>query len=197
MSTREWTVAEAKAKFSEIDRASANAWSANDYPAWPCHRSSHIPGGMAEKGQTEGQSRRVLCRISAARVRSPHRARERSRSRLGSMTFLLDTNAMSEWVKPRPNVGLVAWLAEIEEDAASLSVVTLAELRNGFSSLAASRRRERLDRWLTHELPGRFEGRILPTEAAIADQWGRLTAAAKAVAYPCHGRVPSRDGAGA
>jgi predicted nucleic acid-binding protein len=102
------------------------------------------------------------------------------------MTFLLDTNAMSEWVKPRPNVGLVAWLAEIEEDAASLSVVTLAELRNGVSSLAASRRRERLDRWLTHELPGRFQGRILPIEAAIADQWGRLAAAAKAVGRPIH-----------
>jgi len=102
------------------------------------------------------------------------------------MTFLLDTNAVSEWVKPRPNVGLVAWLAEIEEDAAFLSVVTLAELRNGVSSLAASRRRERLDRWLTHELPGRFEGRILPIEAAIADQWGRLTTTAKAVGRPIH-----------
>jgi predicted nucleic acid-binding protein len=102
------------------------------------------------------------------------------------MTFLLDTNAVSEWVKPLPNVGLVTWLAEIEEDSIFLSVVTLAELRNGVAGLAASRRRERLDRWLTHELPGRFEGRILPIEAAIADQWGRLTAAAKAAGRPIH-----------
>jgi toxin FitB len=93
------------------------------------------------------------------------------------MTFLLDTNAVSEWVKPRSNVGLVTWLAESEEDRIFLSVVTLAELRNGVAGLAAGRRRERLDRWLTHELPGRFEGRILAIEAAIADQWGRLTAA--------------------
>jgi toxin FitB len=102
------------------------------------------------------------------------------------MTFLLDTNAVSEWVKPRPNAGLVAWLAEIEEDSVFLSVVTLAELRNGVSCLAASRRRDRLDHWLTHELPGRFEGRILPIEGAIADQWGRLTAAAKGAGRPIH-----------
>jgi toxin FitB len=102
------------------------------------------------------------------------------------MTFLLDTNAVSEWVKPRPNVGLVTWLAEIEEDSTFLSVVTLAELRNAVAGLAASRRRERLDRWLTHELPTRFEGRILPIEPAIADQWGRLTAAAKAGGRPIH-----------
>jgi toxin FitB len=102
------------------------------------------------------------------------------------MTFLLDTNAVSEWIKPRPNAGLVTWLAETEEDSVYLSVVTLAELRHGVAGLAAGRRRERLDRWLTHELPGRFEGRILPIEASIADQWGRLSAAAKAAGRPIH-----------
>jgi len=102
------------------------------------------------------------------------------------MTFLLDTNAVSEWIKPRPNAGLVTWLAETEEDSVYLSVVTLAELRHGVAGLAAGRRRERLDRWLTHELPGRFEGRILPIEASIADQWGRLSVAAKAAGRPIH-----------
>jgi len=102
------------------------------------------------------------------------------------MTFLLDANAVSEWVKPRPNAGLVTWLAETEEDSVYLSVVTLAELRHGVAGLAAGRRRERLDRWLTDELPGRFEGRILPIEASIADQWGRLSAAAKAAGRPIH-----------
>jgi predicted nucleic acid-binding protein len=102
------------------------------------------------------------------------------------MTFLLDTNAVSEWIKPRPNAGLVTWLAETEEDSVYLSVVTLAELRHGVAGLAAGRRRERLDHWLTHELPGRFEGRILPIEASIADQWGRLSAAAKAAGRPIH-----------
>jgi len=44
----------------------------------------------------------------------------------------------------------------------------------------------RLDRWLSHDLTERFEGRVLPIGAAIADQWGRLTAVAKAAGRPIH-----------
>ena len=32
------------------------------------------------------------------------------------MNFLLDTNVVSEWIKPRPNPGVIAWLAEADED---------------------------------------------------------------------------------
>ena len=49
------------------------------------------------------------------------------------MSFLLDTNVVSEWVKPRPDPGVVAWLAETDEDLVFLSVVTLAELRRQYS----------------------------------------------------------------
>ena len=52
------------------------------------------------------------------------------------MSFLLDTTVVSEWVKPRPDRGVVAWLAEVDEDRVFLSVVTLAELRYGIERLA-------------------------------------------------------------
>ena len=39
------------------------------------------------------------------------------------MSFLLDTNVVSEWVKSRPNSGVVAWLAEVDEDRVFISVV--------------------------------------------------------------------------
>jgi predicted nucleic acid-binding protein len=42
------------------------------------------------------------------------------------VTFLLNTNVVSEWVKPRPDPGVIAWLAEVDEDRVFLSVVTLA-----------------------------------------------------------------------
>jgi predicted nucleic acid-binding protein len=40
------------------------------------------------------------------------------------MSFLVDANVVSEWVKPRPNPGIVAWLADTNEDQVFLSVVS-------------------------------------------------------------------------
>jgi toxin FitB len=93
--------------------------------------------------------------------------------------YLLDTNAISEWVKPRPDPGIVRWLDEVDEDRTYLSVITLGELRKGVDRLAAGRRRDRLEQWLTGELPDRFGERILPVDAAVADEWGRLLAQAE------------------
>lgn len=91
------------------------------------------------------------------------------------MSFLLDTNVVSEWTKPRPNAGVLTWLTEADEDQVLLSVVTLAELRHGIE-LLTGRRRARLDEWLRHDLLLRFESRIIPVESAIADEWGRIVA---------------------
>ena len=102
------------------------------------------------------------------------------------MNFLLDTNVVSEWTKPRPDSGLVDWLAQIDEDAVFLSVVTFAELRHGIERLPASKRRKQLDEWLRGELPLRFEQRILQVDAAVADEWGRLVARHDALGRPMH-----------
>lgn len=84
------------------------------------------------------------------------------------MSFLLDTNILSEWQKERPNAGVVRWLHEVY-----LSVVILTELRFGVQRLAGGRRRQRLEAWLTDDLPARFEARLLAVDASIADDWGR------------------------
>jgi len=47
------------------------------------------------------------------------------------VSFLLDTTAVSEWMKPSPNPGVIRWLDEVDEDRVYLSVMTLAELRYG------------------------------------------------------------------
>jgi toxin FitB len=92
------------------------------------------------------------------------------------VSFLLDTNVVSEWTRPRPNIGVVEFLAAKDEDALFLSVVTLGELRRGVDRLAAGRRRSRLDDWLRNDLPARFAGRLLGIDAATADVWGQLIA---------------------
>ncbi|HJS92598.1 MAG TPA: type II toxin-antitoxin system VapC family toxin [Steroidobacteraceae bacterium] len=102
------------------------------------------------------------------------------------MSFLLDTNVVSEWTKPRPNPGVVEWLAEVNEDEVFLSVVTFAELRHGIERLAPSARRRRLEEWLSNDLPLRFEARIIAVDGAIADEWGRLLARREARGEPIH-----------
>ena len=92
------------------------------------------------------------------------------------MSFLLDTNAISEWQKPRPNPGLTAWTSSADEETLFLSVVTLAELRYGIERMADGSRRRRYEQWLEHELPLRFERRILSVNRGIADAWGRIVA---------------------
>lgn len=100
------------------------------------------------------------------------------------MNFLLDTNVVSEWMKPRPNPGVVTWLAEADEDRVFISVVTLAELRYGIERLATGKRRARLEDWLEHDLPLRFEGRVLAIGTVIADACGKAVARSEAVGRP-------------
>jgi predicted nucleic acid-binding protein len=100
------------------------------------------------------------------------------------MNFLLDTNVVSEWTKPRPDAGVAAWLANAVEDRIFISVVTLAELRHGVERLAPGARRDRLDEWLTEEVPLRFEERLLDVDAETANMWGRVMARGQAAGRP-------------
>jgi toxin FitB len=100
------------------------------------------------------------------------------------MNFLLDTNAVSEWTKPAPDPGLVAWLAGVNEERVFISVITLAEITFGIERLAAGRRREALEKWLTDELRPRFDGRLLTVDGAVADRWGKIAAAGAALGRP-------------
>ncbi len=100
------------------------------------------------------------------------------------MNFLLDTIAVSESMKPRPNPGLIGWMDATDEDRIFLSVVSLAELRYGVERMAAGKRRNRLEQWLQDELPLRFENRILPVDADVANAWGRTVSRNDAAGHP-------------
>lgn len=100
------------------------------------------------------------------------------------MSFLLDTNVVSEWMKPSPDMGVISWLTEVDEDRTFLSVITLAELRHGIERLPAGRRRTQLDQWLRDDLPARFDSRILPIDSTVADAWGHVVARRAAIGRP-------------
>jgi toxin FitB len=88
------------------------------------------------------------------------------------VSFLLDTNVMSEWVKPQPDPNVISWLAGVDEDRVFISVASFAEIRRGIELMPAGRRRARLGAWLGEELPVRFEDRILTIDQRVAEIWG-------------------------
>jgi len=88
--------------------------------------------------------------------------------------FLLDTNVVSELVRPRPHAGVVRWIATTNESLLHLSVLTLGEIRKGIASPPDAGRRAKLEGWL-HDLVLRFSSRILPIDLAIAYRWARLS----------------------
>lgn len=94
------------------------------------------------------------------------------------MSFLLDTNVVSEIRRGRDR-HVRAWADAADDAELYLSVLTLGEIRNGIDRLR-NRDADQADvftRWLS-ELRTRFTGRILPVDARVADQWGRLNAVA-------------------
>ena len=92
------------------------------------------------------------------------------------MSYLLDTNIVSETVRRNPNKAVIAWLDQLPGEALYVSVLTLGEIRKGIEGLTDRKRREKLRLWLEHELPAWFEGRVLPVDLPVADRWGRLLA---------------------
>lgn len=95
------------------------------------------------------------------------------------MSYLLDTNILSELTKPKPNPRVLAWFAATPSDALHISVITLGELRSGVERMPDSKRRERIRLWLEQTLADWLGDRALPVSAAVADRWGRLTAQVK------------------
>jgi toxin FitB len=91
------------------------------------------------------------------------------------VTYLLDTNVVSELTKVRPNPGVVAWRRTTSVDDHFVSVLVLGEIRRGVELLRPRDpgRAQSIDDWLT-SLRSDFKRRILPVDAAVADAWGRL-----------------------
>lgn len=94
------------------------------------------------------------------------------------MSYLVDTNVLSELRRRDPDANVVRWMADRPATTLHLSVLTVGELRKGVEGMAEGARKRRLLDWLEIELPMFFAGRILPVDAAVADRWGRLLAQA-------------------
>ncbi len=94
------------------------------------------------------------------------------------MSYLLDTNALSELRRKLPDPGVVGWFSQRPPATLYLSVLTLGEIRKGIEGVSDEMRRQTLLDWLETDLPTYFTGRILSIDGPVADRWGRLVAAA-------------------
>jgi len=95
------------------------------------------------------------------------------------MNYLLDTNAISELKRPKPNENVVLWFSKVEKENLYLSVLTLGEIRKGVDKLADGEKKQKLSIWLEKEIPIWFESRLLMIDAEVADYWGKLQAQSK------------------
>jgi len=96
------------------------------------------------------------------------------------VSFLLDTNVLSESSKPQPDDAVRTWLHSVDEDMLFVSAITLAELRFGIERLAPGARRNSLELWLRESLIERLGLRLLVVDSAIAAEWGTLQAQTQA-----------------
>ena len=106
------------------------------------------------------------------------------------MSYLLDTCVISEIIRRRPDAGVVKWLENCDESDIYLSVLTIGEIRKGIARLKDGDRKVSIQRWLDNEMGNRFEGRILPVDAAVATTWGRMQGEAESRGEP----IPTVDG---
>jgi predicted nucleic acid-binding protein len=91
------------------------------------------------------------------------------------MTYLLDTNVISETIKKWSNSNVVHFLSSIDNHKIFLSVLTLGEIRKGIECLDDLSKRQTLTQWLEIDLVEAFCGRIIEIDAAISDKWGYIS----------------------
>ena len=89
--------------------------------------------------------------------------------------ILLDTVVLSELRKRRPSPKVMAWMRELPDNEAFISVVSVGEIERGIAKSADAAFAVELTRWL-EDLLRFYSDRILPVTPSIARRWGRLSA---------------------
>jgi toxin FitB len=95
--------------------------------------------------------------------------------------IILDTNVVSEPLKPVPAQAVLDWLDRQAPETLYLTAVSLAELLAGVEALPQGRRRLELEQALMRQITPLFEGRILSFDAKAADSFGRVRTGAQSV----------------
>jgi predicted nucleic acid-binding protein len=92
--------------------------------------------------------------------------------------YLLDTNIISDVVKPQPSGALIEWLGDQADEDLCIATWTLAEVRRGILQMPTGRRRSQFEAWFSGPQgpPRLFAGRILNFDEQAAEAWAGIMA---------------------
>ena len=98
--------------------------------------------------------------------------------------FVLDTNVVSELMRPAPDPVIASWVAAHATSSLFLTAVTEAELRFGLAVMPTGKRRDGLGAALERVLETGFANRVLPFDSAAARAFARIAAARRQQGRP-------------
>jgi toxin FitB len=98
--------------------------------------------------------------------------------------IVLDTNVLSEALKPSPEQGVLRWLADQDRGAVYTTAITQAELLYGVEMLPAGKRKTRLQTALEGLFADEFHGRILPFDVEAVLVYPKIVAGRDAIGRP-------------
>ena len=98
--------------------------------------------------------------------------------------IILDTNVVSEPLRPEPEPAVLDWLDAQAPETLYLTTVSLAELLAGIETMPAGRRRTELKQALAEQMMPLFEERILAFDKKAAEAFSRVNASAQAIGNP-------------
>jgi predicted nucleic acid-binding protein len=100
--------------------------------------------------------------------------------------YLLDTNIISNVIKPSPSTALLIWMAEQPDNDLFISALTVAEIQRGLLEKPEGKKRALLETWFTGPdgPQALFAGRVLPFDEKAGLIWARLMADGTAQGRP-------------
>ena len=100
------------------------------------------------------------------------------------MSYLLDTNIISELISKTPNKRVTDFILSLNEESLYLSVITIGEIKAGIEKLDDGQKKEKLLHWLENDLLVRFYNRIIDIDIEIMLQWGITNTQLKKIGKP-------------
>jgi toxin FitB len=98
--------------------------------------------------------------------------------------IILDTNIVSEFMRPLPNEAVVRWLGAMAVETIFITAITLAEMRLGLAIMPEGQRQDALAERILKLETQSFKDRCLPFDAKAAHAYALITAHRRAIGRP-------------